>query len=736
GELLIRAQDTRRLAEEAAAAAEGVLRWTAPLVEDGDTHRRKAQDLLFIDSAEPLKKAAEELQAAEDRYREALRGADLAHQALDFDASLAAELPYYGEWAVRRAVREDDAIEDALDSLLNPAVELAQFLHGTADSMDSARREGDSLERCRRQLADLEQRYREAKDAFEGIRKTFDAEIARQVDSNAEGRWRVLDDLLCVPTIDHLSRMALLQQVHSPTFTGSLASTPDRTIPRDPTTPPWSENARGESEADQDAAAEEGTTAGRSPGDQPNSTYWDLALGLARLELGLLALGGAEARGLAEATEAFEVARKATGSARFDAFDRLSNRLRLRRVAQLERIERSQRVANSEDDDVIAGDLDSATRAARVLPAADVRILADPAARLDRFRRYALLRWHGRRLLQDFAPRHAQLLFESARKAWGDTAALRADGDDLLKMKDARLAFAPVSAEGLTLADWVNQPLDLVLNSAPVIPAGDAVVSIGLGPDVPLSLSEHPSNRDARQGTLVAVSPDAASPVHYQVARTRPEAGQLRLIPSAFYRGRIYRSEAIRVALESVVEPISIALRQDYDPLSFKDFPDQMLEHPNDCYLHPGSPMHYKVAVTNNTNQRQQVDVLVNVAWRKPGEAEVKTLTLEPKKEAAIKGLVTSGEIPVGEPKKMTVTAKDKAGKLKLFPREFLFHQIPAEQYILVSAGVTGRNVFYISITHLKSDPVTGYSQVIPWIQTTAQMIPLGVPVPNSPNNP
>src|SRR5262249_4890184 len=149
-----------------------------------------------------------------------------------------------------------------------------------------------------------------------------------------------------------------------------------------------------------------------------------------------------------------------------------------------------------------------------------------------------LLLWHGNRLLHDFAPEHASLVFENARQ-FVDTEPLRAAIGAAGSMRRAKLAVTPEPADTLILDDWSEKPMRVGVEAIGNVPAGDATVLVGFDPAQPLSVVEKTSRASSREGILVPVRPSAMSDRSgYAVARSESSSGAVTvgLHPTAFYR--------------------------------------------------------------------------------------------------------------------------------------------------------------------------------------------------------
>lgn len=727
GELLGDALRTRRLAEKAAAPDERIARWIVPLVDAGDALRRRAQDDLFAGDPSKFEALARQLEQARERYRQALETADRAGKALDLVEQLEAELPYYGQWQARRGPRGDEGLDPAFVDLLKSTGALARELGAEVQGVSAGPagpEEEEPLAAYLGQVRKWETRYRDLKVASDRLRDDFQGQCAGLAASGGSGRWREMDAALGVPLIEAEVRRRLLESVRSVSVAGTLTG-PEGSAPP----PAPAGDSLAEREVDKTltslGTARPGEASAEAPGaggggsSAPDPEYWTVALGLARLEEGLLELGGASKTDLARLSEAYEAARsavKGTPERAFDAFAKFSALVRGLRAARLQALLQGRSPAYAP--------LAEADQALRVVPLADALGLSDKAVdALDRFQRHALLLWHGNRLLQDFAPAHARRLFEDAQQ-YAETEPLRAAVEAAGAMARARIDVKHEPEDPLIVGDWSEQPLKVGLDGVGSLPSGAATLLVGFDPALPVSVIEKASRANARDGLLVPVRAGRTSErKDYLVGRTEStnEPMTLRLNPVAFYRGRVFSAErGVSVTLNRANDPVAVTIQQSYEGLKFRDFTDQFKEHPGRGFLHYGTDLQYKLVLTTD----RPVKAVVRYGLQEhPESFKTKTLDLGPKKKGEIIDLIKGTDFPILKaddqlslgPLNLVVTVRKDRENGEIQGRaKYVFRVVPPSGYISPSVEFdpTTRTL-YLWVTHLSSDPVTGPVSVI-----------------------
>jgi hypothetical protein len=696
GDLLKRALQSRRLAEQAAAADPRVVRWIMPLVEAGDKKRRQAQDALFACEERAFPEQKELLDKADADYERAREIGDSCLAAFDLLEQLQAELPYLGEWKARR----DDASEpgigrDFLD-LMSETAALARLLQDDADGGQGPVPIGSSEDDLPTHLEHVEQwkdRASRVKRGWTRLWSEFEAKCKGLAESGGEGRWREIDSVLAVPLIPSDRRKELLGKLRS----GRLAREPQTA-----TTQRSSESEatdlrsfarqrleRGQAdrpEKDSDSFSADAGADICSFDHDPK--YWSYAFGLLQLERGLLEIGGVSQEDLKRFEEDVQNCRKGVGSAKqeperaFEAYKVGSQTARDLRATLVKQI----RAAENEG----RGNLASADRACRILPLSETLGLArDPTADLDQLRRLTLLIWHGGRLLQDFAPHHADRLFRDAQKLY-ETAALKAAHSEAELMGRARLLINTEPAQELTLNGWSDQTMSVLASSTSHVPAGEAVVLVVHGQSDPLSVTEQTTKRNSLQGILATVQPEKKEKLDFSVSRTEATLDKVKVVltPLAFYRGRLFDSAAsgLQALLVPAKEPVSVTILE-MDTRRPKPHTDQFKEHPGKGYMHSTRGLAYRLALSLSDDFVKPIRVWVRYGLEgMPKPARV--IELKPGQvNEELTGLVEPKDVPPESPKDVIVEVrKDNADGPKLSGRQYPFHHTKPPHYVHVNA--------------------------------------------------
>ncbi len=454
---------------------------------------------------------------------------------------------------------------------------------------------------------------------------------------------------------------------------------------------------------------------------------------MARLEWGLLKLGGASAGDLARTEGAYRAAKKSFGggssAAAFDAFDELSAVIRAAHGGQIARVEEVRALpwpATGLSDVAIHRQFADAGRASRVLPLAYAAAgsLDDlDADRLDRFHRYAFLLWHGRRLLEDFAVDHAQLILDRARLACdgagrATTIALKEVLEDAEARKAARLAVVAQPADQLAILDWGEHALRARVNVVGRVPPGDASALIGAGPTIPVAVTTADSRQDAREGTLVAVSPgdDPQGPAEFRAVRIEAidgGPGSFAITPGAFYRGRFFPADRdLAVTTDAFSELVAVTIHQDYRRVDRK-IPDQFRIHPGKGYLHPGSYLSYKLKVESKTGKTMNVRVKYGLEGQPEPQREVPLELTSAKPVGEVTDVIDSQDIPVDRPRNLIVTVTKEGGDKPVSKRVFPFRMILPKDYIAVVPTLNqAEGKFYLVVRRLPTDAVADWFPV------------------------
>jgi hypothetical protein len=766
GELLIDAVRVRRVAEEAAAADDRIARWVMPLVESGDELRRRAQDGLFGGTTGNVEALRELLETARSRDRQAVDVAERCLRAIDLLERIEAELPYYGEWKSRQSARHDEGLDPEFLALIAVGSRLARLLQSDPAGAASRRtanppgEKNDTPDAAFERFKEMEEVYREAKEAFDRVAAEFQAQANTLATAGSAGRWREIDRLLAVPLIPADVRRGLLRRVQAVAAGGAFTGAEDGTSAAATT------NAATETATDFQSYARQQTkkvVAGtprprRGEGDDlagagsdvpvsADPDFWNHGLALARLDWGLLELGGAEDADLGRIESAFLTARNAArgeSEGVFEAFERLSRVIRAVRASRSQSIQQTRAATFAP--------LAAADRAVRVLPLSEAPGGADKATEvLDRFLRQSLLVWHGRRLCRDFAPEHALRVLENARDLI-ETDELREVHEEASAMSLARIGIAAKAEGNLVIDEWTEKPLFVDLTTSGRIPSGEAVALLGFDATRPLALTVKATRQEARQGVLVPLIADARPPsLEYVAMRTEstPEPVTVPVSPGVFYRGRYFAADrAIDVTVDPARDPVTVTIQQSYEGLAFKDFTDQFKEHPGQGYLHFGTNLKYKLVLTGD----RPLKLWVRYGLKEhPESYQTKMVEVSPKRRGEIIDVVRGNDFQIVKtdnnlldiaPLTLQVTVfKDRDNGEVVGRGRYPFKMIPPPQYIAVSANFEpATRLLYLDVVHLANDPVTGPVKVYAsiggqegwaWIRRS-RFVTFAIPVPPS----
>jgi hypothetical protein len=686
GALLNAALAARRLSETALAADERALRWIEPLLAAGDEARRHAQDLMFSNSPEALDEALAKLQNATRHYERALKVAKTVAEASDLADQIAVELPYLGRWSASRGKGLDVTIDTVLKQTLALVDALSNGTPITAPSQWEA------------EWKALDDHHARARSAFDDLVTEFrsQCDLAR---SGGSSRWREIDDLLSVPIIPAELRAALLTRSAEISRSSRLSETTD-----DPA-PELDGNRRGSSRSS-------------SSDDRENESPLDpvcqlLALGEARLELGLLELGGADKTDLDKLRLAYEACLavpKELGESTLEPFVQFGDLDRIARSHLLERTrQQSTRPPTFSQDGYYSPELIAADRASRILPPSFARLLPEengPDRQRARFQRQAQLLCLGRRLSDDFAPEHATLVLDAARTAMDSPALQNARETTQRRATEARLAFRSDSTSPIPLNDK-DVPLNLRVATEGDVPAGDAVLILGLDPTKAVAAKEIA----AKPAPTVRVPAPNEQLRDYMLSRTEysSESQTVDFRPWVFYRGHVFDLQRqISVALKPIEEAITVTV-QDKDAPAL-GWVDQFNEHPGRGYSHFGAVLRYKLVLQNNLDKPLRAHVTYGLDGQ---PTQTRLITFKPKqKDESITGpVLATVDLIDGKTRTLSVSVHEGSenGKKLSVDRNYPFRMLKPEEYMTASVlfdPATG--VFSLWVTHLRNDLVTG----------------------------
>lgn len=669
--LLHRAVAVRARAEQAAAPDVRALPWARDLVDQADAARRQAQDQLFAGEAGAFKNCASRLARAETLYGRAIAVSSQCAKAIDLVQKLQDELPYYGDWQANRP----EGLDDAFEELLSDAAELARLI----DAGPGKEAEADEP---RRKLAALAEKVEQAHTR---LAADFRTAVDRASGKASTPSWREVDALLRVPSMPPEDRPTL----------------------------------RERAAVDATEAASEGEVADLAEPDKtdPDPGFWKRARALARLECGLLKLAGRDVRDLADWQEQAWSSRDKNAPLAFDAFDRFSARVReLRAITPRAGAPAPKANAPDESDpgdreegesiDQGRRELLAADRAARALPAGSINDLAgDPARTFDDFQLHALLVWHARRLLEDFAPEHAERLLEEARQ-FASSKTLWEEFGRAHAMTEAALIVKGPSGGKLNLD--ASQDISVQVGGEGDLPAGSAALLLAHDPKVAINATV------AGEGSLIPIPIAGSKPAarSIAVAMSGQHAGKARLVllPEAFYRGRRFAAEGVELPDQENL--VKVELRQ---VRTYKDVPDQFLLNPGKAFLHERFSLAYKLLITSRTGRTLDAYVTYTLDGLPSQTGHV---TIAGRKfDDSLTGRIMPNDLPDDKPRLLTITVQegDAEGRPLCKPVEIPCRKIHPREYITAADGLNG-NLFQVWVVHeAGSDPVPLPAEV--WVK-------------------
>jgi len=712
GERLKQAQRVRQLAELAATSDDRLSHWIAPLVDAGDELRRRAQDALFVNAKSSLDEIGPLLERASVWYHEALSVGRRVADALDLVEEIESELPEYGEWQVRRCV--DDVAAGLGTEVLTVLTSTAALATKVQTVPADPPRDASGLAAHLGRIKAIDSLVHDARAAFDRLRAVFRVECESLAASASRSRWREIDAILRVPVILPEHRRVLLQRIQSTEVGSSLE----------------------ESQPLRDEVPARGIGASDTSSSPPDRDFWRQALGLARLEIGLLEISGAPEVTLAGLRDTLDTALAAINGGVSDGVAALALVAERIRAARQERME-SAKIRPDRSLDLAT--LVAADRALRVALVADTLDRPDLAGiDIDRCRRHEQLLWHGRRLLSDFDPDRARRLFKAASLN-GESKALADALSASAAMDQARLSLTTEADDPLTVPARSERPLGVRVSARGPVPPGQAAILVGYDAARPLTVTEQTSLRDARDGALVDLGGGPARDslaLEFLVARSEsgPTIVNTEVIPRVFYRGHLVKAgRSVAVSLLAARDPVSITIGQSYRNLPRKNFTDQFKEHPGQGYLHQGTNLQYKLIL----NAELPVRAVVRYGLTDhPRSFKEETVPVDPQKPFEIHGAVkgddflinrVDGKLVIPPLNLEVAVSKDRVNGPPLGQARYTFRMIRPEEYIETKSDYDPiQRVLTILVTHLASDKATGPVEVVASIGGAAQ--PIRVP--------
>ena len=549
GELVRRAFEIRKLAESS-CRDERAYSLARPFLDRADPIRRKGQDLLFGSTREEIEAAAGEFQKAEDLYRQAARAAEDHIRAFDLLDRLRDELPYYGDWLAHGL----QGMDDEYLRLLERAGTLAELAYAPVGNAGSSR-----------------ETLAEAVEATRKLDESFHRDAARSILwLSRSNDWREVDGLLRLPMLDREVRAGLLDRV------GSKALSPPLDSP------------------DLGSSVPEVAP--------PDPAFWQRAVGLARVEAGLLRLAGLDASDLESASRQA----KANWEKNPDAA-----RAALSSAARAATAARS-RLVEDLDDPSRPGGWD---RVVCALPHDALKRLG--AGRIEdrsrpEFR--AMIAWQATRLCDDFAADEARELV----RPYLENA--RSDGNDPIR-KALDLAEARLAAR-LTIADSRGDPAKVVVEHIGDLPEGLAAAFV---PRDAATSSAEVTVLDGDRPDLPGLL-DAATKRPTTLAFFREGVPIGRQSPVLFYRGHVFRrfedvkdADLVAVRIEQKDLETVIPWKVSGDKASRAvprtiPVPDQFRRNSKNVYLYPSNRLDYRLILQNETSRSLSLYVSYGLA--------------------------------------------------------------------------------------------------------------------------
>ena len=547
-DLVVRAFKLRQ-ALESAAVDERVSPWTRPAIDKADLIRRRAQDLLFGSEPNALAEAAAQMAQAEALARQAQETARAVGGAFGLLDGLREELPFLGEWMARRG----ESLDKDYATLLDGSTELSRLVRAPAGGSPDVR-----------PIAALTNQLAKAKAELGGLAEREASSLARS------GEWRAVDAILQLPTIDPEVRVELLARAGA----GDLA-------------PPL--------DSDLGSYRPPGSVSG-------DPAFLHRAIGLARLEVGLLRLAGLDEAAGEMSGDGWSALEK-TPEAALSALANLSARTRVERNRLAETLRATAEAGSAE----ASANAALARRDVAVLPLAALPTSAGAADRRDdpAFRQF--LAWHAGRLGDDLAGRQAWQQIESEA---GPGSVGTDREDELVRLiqlagdrADARLTLA-TEAGGLKVERAGGLPAGVAAAFVPREPGDD-------GPVTQVAADSDPSLPGPE---FLKVPGDEPASLRGPGGRS---LGNQR--PIVYYRGRFATADGLMIPTEK--EPVTVQIRQALlsQRVTWRrlgrlrqetvKIPDQFLHNSGRGFVHPGRSLEYVVALTNTSDREISVNV-------------------------------------------------------------------------------------------------------------------------------
>lgn len=706
----------RVLAEQAAASWRSHP-WVDHFLQEGDRQRRIAEDALFDD--ETSLKIAEAKALARVAYDSALS----CSRSLALAVRVACDLPELGAWHVRQGRGV---------GLLDSIAEDGQALNALLDR-------GYDPDSSPPDLAALKKRTEALSVSFDRLADAFRSDAEQSV---LGSNWGAIDVLLASPGIDPDLRLKLVDKsnllaTNAKVLLRPRSEEPPANAPSEPSAVIVGLTKLMKNELGARSIASEGLAkvagspywhVGPPPLPEPDPSYRKVALGMARLELCLLTLGGVAS------PEDLGRLKTAIVAEKVDRLGPIVRQIRARVVDELQ----SRPLETPKDWEV-------AERGWLGLPSAIHRgaISKFAKARVDR-RRADLLVRQANRALDDLDLASADVYLEAVPSEVKGGQGF----PEAIKRRESMAGVSRIERQGsgpLRLA--VNEPENpLVLRfqvGGSALPEGLAsFVVAGQDPSKALLI---PDGQD-RYWEIESVPVGGQPPPMVAMTLGRanevnPNEVALTLLPKAFFRGRVLEAtEPVQVEVAPINREFTITMRSFLFSVHKsadtrrKKMRDQLEKHPGVCYLYRKASTDIDIDLIYNpapgTAPIQKALVSVLLDGKPIPKFEPKWIPLIASKpmEFVRKLPLESEEIKEGkEGSTLRVEVKNEAGKPLMIPYDLKVHVIDPSDYYITSWGVpknypgVGKQ-FSLTIRRRATDPTSRDMQVV--VEIVAPPVP------------
>ena len=734
GQLLVRLVNLRHGAELALAADRHGLWWVRPTIEIGDRDRRSLQDRLFgrprnaavadeearLDSH--VKSAYDAAQAAIDQYRKAREAWEQA----------AHQLPYYAEWAIRRAAPPGQGTPGFPATPLPASLDVAlRELDGLAGALGPPRVDGGQADddAIVNAIDDQLRKLAGATGKMNDARRALEEDFKRATDSYVTGGapgWIELDAALRVPLIDSAKRELLLKSLLALRETVDDIGSP----------------AGGDGEPEAGSPIDRG--------------FWVRAAGLARFDLGLRRLDHRPAAGEVPEEDAaikgiWNAVRgsndRAVAPETLPGFDPI-NKI----VGRLRGEARSRLVATAADDpDREMSDAERELRArdreSRLITATEVDTLLSgtdrPARDYDRLADSACLEFHLARLRQDYAEDRSLKELAGRANDPRESLGIKRATSPATASGALTVNVAPQGPRAIEGKDWKTE-FKLNVAAPPgnareprSIPPGEAFVGL-VGAADGLTANDQPLGFVPGGRVRVPLDPLTQREVKFKIVQgdkvtLAGDSDTLALDGKIFYRGRVDLADPVRVAVvpRKIDRRIAFRISQDQEKLKAKypnadrQIPDQFENHQDKGFMHKGKDLDYVIEIENKTPRPMTVvcrHYLVDDMTMAKAETlpPVEGLVLQPGASLPVfRGRVQASDAPNRSPH-LRVEVAEVKGQGEIPPFNVVFKEIDWRSYMKIEKSFDPKHdfiddkgvkqvglCFLVTMRRPEDDPVT-----------------------------